>query len=187
MILANKRLVVFMDYLADYKKVPYILDEFANIWETPFSPTDPSFPCTIQRPPGLPDHEAINEKMYIANHNLNVQISLTGSDILIPNFATLNLVNADNSSDASLLTMANECTSRWTRPPNFLLVDFYDQSNDLGGVFQVAAEMNGVTYTRSCCGLSTGLTSKAAELVRASRPVLGLAGAIVLGAVAFVV
>lgn len=187
MILANTRVVVFMDYMADYQQVPYILDEFAQMWETPFSPTDPAFPCTQQRPPGLSRSDARNEYLYLANHNLNVQLSLTGSSILIPNFADLNLVNANNNSDPSLLTMANTCVNDWNRPPNFLLVDFYDQSNDLGAVFQVAAAMNNVTYTRSCCGLSTGLSSKAADLRRASWPLLNMAGALALAGAAFMV
>lgn len=38
----------------------------------------------------------------------------------------------------------------WTRPPNFLLVDFYDAGN--GSVFEVAAKANGVTYPGGCCG-----------------------------------
>lgn len=39
-----------LDYHADTTKVPYILDEFAYCFETPFSQTDPKFPqydCTI--------------------------------------------------------------------------------------------------------------------------------------------
>lgn len=42
-------------------------------------------------------------------------------------------------------------TDLWGRPPNFLLVDFYDAGS--GSVFEVAAELNGVTYDLECCGL----------------------------------
>lgn len=38
----------------------------------------------------------------------------------------------------------------WGRPPNFLLVDFYDAGK--GSVFEVAAKANNVTYTGKCCG-----------------------------------
>jgi hypothetical protein len=41
---------------------------------------------------------------------------------------------------------------KWERPPNFLLVDFYNQGPTSGSVFEVAARANGVTYNRPCCG-----------------------------------
>lgn len=44
----------------------------------------------------------------------------------------------------------------WDRPPNFLLVDFYNYGNFNGSVFEVAAEMNNVTYDRECCGVLSG-------------------------------
>lgn len=41
----------------------------------------------------------------------------------------------------------------WNRPPNFLLVDYYNIGlPHAGSVFEVAAKANGVTYTRECCG-----------------------------------
>ena len=43
-------------------------------------------------------------------------------------------------------------TEMWTRPPNVLLVDYYNDGTTNGSVFEVAAEMNNVTYNRSCCG-----------------------------------
>jgi len=60
----------------------------------------------------------------------------------------------------------------WHRPPNFLLVDFYDAGN--GSVFEVAASANGVTYTGGCCGkvksvaISSYLSSPALLLAQAS-------------------
>ena len=41
-------------------------------------------------------------------------------------------------------------TDKWNRPPNFLIVDYYNKGD--GSVFKVAAEMNGVEYKGSCCG-----------------------------------
>lgn len=43
----------------------------------------------------------------------------------------------------------------WDRPPNFLLVDYYNDGNFAGSVFEVAAEMNNVTYNGDCCGTSS--------------------------------
>lgn len=43
----------------------------------------------------------------------------------------------------------------WDRPPNFLLVDYYNIGSFNGSVFAVAAEANNVTYNRKCCGTSS--------------------------------
>lgn len=44
---------------------------------------------------------------------------------------------------------------KWNRPPNFLLVDYYNYGNFNGSVFEVAAEMNNVTYNGKCCGTTS--------------------------------
>ncbi|TKA75510.1 hypothetical protein B0A49_05423 [Cryomyces minteri] len=151
MILTQKRVVLFMDYNADQTTVPYIFDEFSQLWETPFSPTNVSFPCNTQRPPGLDRNQSL-ERMYMANHNLNAEINFLGASLLLPNTAQINQTNAV-SGFSSLGLMANTCTTDWNRPPNFLLVDFYDVGN--GSVFEVAAQHNNVTYNRPCCGVAT--------------------------------
>ena len=120
MILSNKRVVLFMDYNANQTAVPYILDEFSHIWETPFSPTNQSFPCTQQRPPGLPDKQANDTYMYLANHNLNTAVdlsALTGGSssetILIPNYAELNTTNGEYDQFGMLGAMQANCTREW--------------------------------------------------------------------------
>jgi hypothetical protein len=42
--------------------------------------------------------------------------------------------------------------AEWGRPPNFLLVDYYNSGDFPGSVFEVAAIHNNVTYNRRCCG-----------------------------------
>lgn len=37
-----------------------------------------------------------------------------------------------------------------------LLVDYYNYGDFNGSVFEVAAEMNNVTYDRKCCGKTSG-------------------------------
>jgi len=103
--------------------------------------------------------------LYIANHNLNVAFSLLGQQILIPDFANLAQLNGLNGS-SSLYTMAETCIADWGRPPNFLLVDFYNEGTYTvngqtmnGSVFEVAARMNDVTYNRPCCGKDTSITN----------------------------
>lgn len=113
LILTQKRAVIFMDYNANQTQVPYILDEFSQMWETPFSPTNDSFPCTQQRPPNLkrPDAE---QRMYLANHNLNTEISFAGTSLLVPTTVLLNQTNAVNGS-GSLGRMADDCAGN---PPS---------------------------------------------------------------------
>ncbi|KAL2817865.1 PLC-like phosphodiesterase [Aspergillus granulosus] len=157
-ILSGKRALVFMDYQANQTAYPWLMDEFSQIWETPFSPTDRDFPCTAQRPPDLAQ-EAARERMYMANHNLNLEINIASLSLLIPNTALLNETNADTGF-GSLGWMADNCTTMWNRPPNFLLVDYYNEGSFNGSVFQVAADMNNVTYDRdSCCGTLSAAAS----------------------------
>ena len=110
MILSGKRAVFFMDYQANQTEYPWLMDEFSQMWETPFSPTDRSFPCTVQRPPGLVAKDA-KERMYMANHNLNIELSLGSFSLLIPNTAVINVTNAV-SGYGSLGSMANNCTGK---------------------------------------------------------------------------
>ncbi|KAJ5285993.1 hypothetical protein N7524_001299 [Penicillium chrysogenum] len=154
MILKQKRAVFFMDYQANQTAHPWLMDQFSQVWETPFSPTDPAFPCTQQRPPGLSEADA-KDRMYMANHNLNLQLNLGSLSMLIPNTALLDETNAVNGS-GSLGEMAQECNKTWGRPPNFLLVDYYNYGDFNGSVFEVAAQMNNVTYDRNCCGKTSG-------------------------------
>lgn len=170
MILQNKRVIVMLDYLANQTEVPWLLDEFAYQWETRFSPTDPNFPCDEQRPPNQAEDISRN-KMYMANHNLNIPISFGSSmqPILIPAHTLLEQVNAV-SGNASLGSSIQGCTKQWGRPPNWLLVDYYNVGNFDGSVFQVAAEANNVSYNReSCCGTNVVASSASRSTTRSGR------------------
>ncbi|KAF1950968.1 PLC-like phosphodiesterase, partial [Byssothecium circinans] len=151
MILRNKRVVVMVDYLANQTEVPFLLDQFAYQWQTQFSPTDPAFPCIVQRPPNQAENVS-RHRTYMLNHNLNIDIQLLGQDVLIPAYTLLDEVNAV-SRNGSLGLNVNNCTAMWGRPPNFLLVDYYNFGNVNGSVFEVAATANNVSYRQgSCCG-----------------------------------
>lgn len=108
LIMTNNRALIFMDYNANQMEIPYIMDEFSQMWETPFSPTDRAFPCTVQRPPGLSPQDARN-RLYMANHNLNTEVNFLGASLLVPNSVILNETNAD-SGYGSLGAMAGNCT-----------------------------------------------------------------------------
>jgi hypothetical protein len=154
LIIRNKRVVVMMDYNADQSQVPWLLSEFDYQWETPFSPTNPAFPCTQQRPPNQAE-EVSRNRMYMMNHNLNIEVSLLGMDgILIPAFSLLDEINAV-SGNGSVGRNVQNCTDTWNRPPNWILVDYYNFGNFNGSVFEVAATANNVTFNNSCCGADT--------------------------------
>lgn len=187
-ILSGKRVVIFMDYQANQTQVPYIMDEFSQMWETPFSPTDISFPCDQQRPPGL--NSAQQDLVpYLANHNLNLQLSFGFANILIPNFVELQQVNSVNglagqNNSGSLGLMADQCLQRWGRPPAWLLVDFYNYGDFNGSVFEIAARMNNVSYNPgTCCGENINVNEGAGTVERSREAFLLAFGiAIVLGA-----
>jgi len=153
MILSQKRVVFFIDYNFDYDAVPWMLWEFQSMWETPYSPTDPNFPCTVGRPENL-NQKNTDDWLYMANHNLNVEVSIAGSSLLIPNSVALNVTNGV-TGDGSLGNMTRECTADHGRPPNFLLVDYYNIGPFNGSVFEVAAQANNLTYNRKCCGAAS--------------------------------
>jgi len=151
MILTGKRVVIFMDYQANQTQVPYILDEFSQMWETPFDPTNQSFPCDVSRPPGLSDADAKN-RLYMTNHNYNTDLTLLGTSLLVPATTLLNVTN-NVTGYGSLGVGAETCYDDWGRAPNRLNVDYYNVGN--GTVFEVAAKWNNVTYNRPCCGIAT--------------------------------
>lgn len=174
LIIRNKRVIVTIDSGADEEQVPWILNQFDYMWETPFSPTDPTFPCTQSRPANQPI-EVTRERMYIMNHNLNIEISISSVSILIPAYSLLDQVNAVSGNGSVGLSVQN-CTATWDRPPNWIIVDYYNFGNFNGSVFQVAATANGVEYDAGhCCGsarVSAAVALDAHSLVLISIVVL---------------
>ncbi|OAA50710.1 PLC-like phosphodiesterase, TIM beta/alpha-barrel domain protein [Cordyceps fumosorosea ARSEF 2679] len=152
LILRGKRVIMFLDYNANHTAVPWLLDEFSQVWETPFDPTDTAFPCTVQRPPDLKPEDA-RDRMYLMNHNLNAEFNVFDIQLLVPAVSLLNQTNAAEGP-GSLGMAANNCRSDWGRAPNFLNVDYYNYGSDKinGSVFLAAARLNNVTYNRTCCG-----------------------------------
>ncbi|KKF93357.1 PI-PLC X domain-containing protein [Ceratocystis platani] len=169
MIAADKRVVMFLDYQADQSKYPWLLQQFSQMWETPFDPEDQSFPCTVDRPPNLAENEA-QERLYLVNHNLNVKYSFFGASVLAPAVSLLNQTN-NNQGNGSLGMTAENCRRRWGIVPKVLNVDFYNIGGEYnsGAVFKVAAAMNNVTYTGSCCGTVTSSSAQRGVTVGLGR------------------
>ena len=181
MIIRGKRVVIFMDYMADQKKYPWLLDQFSQMWETPFNPQDRDFPCTAQRPPDL-SREAANKRLYLFNHNLNVEYNLFGGSILIPAVSLLNETN-NVTGYGSLGESTHGCVEEWGHPPNFLNVDYYNYGGFPGSVFEVAAMFNNVTYERPCCGLDMTIDSSAPRSgISAVLGVVAIAAALAMAA-----
>ncbi len=103
------------DYHADPSHVPFILDEFAYFFETPFDTTDKNFAeCTLDRPAGAsPDG-----RMYIVNHFLDLELDIFGEKILIPD----QLDAQSTNSISSILVQSNLCLASYGRLPNAILV-----------------------------------------------------------------
>lgn len=154
MILRGKRVVMFMDYEARQEEYPWLLDEFSQMWETPFDPLDRDFPCDIQRPPGLSEEDARN-RLYLMNHNLNVEFNVFDISLLVPAVSLLNETN-NATGYGSLGDAAKGCRKKFDRAPNILNVDYYNFGDPPGSVFEVAAQMNNVTYDWDCCGRVKG-------------------------------
>jgi len=135
MIDSGKRVVVFLDSSTDTSEVDFILPEFDMIWENPFSVTNATFPCSVDRihgPLSTADHS------YLINHSLDVDIIPIGSGVLIPDPIDAPTTN----SVASILANVNKCVplSGANRNPQFILLDFVN----LGQGFQAANQLNGL-------------------------------------------
>jgi len=113
LILAGKRIILFMDHMANKTQAPYILDEFVYMWQTPFATLDGNFTCTIDQPGNLTDDR---EKLYIANHYLNTVIYEYGVDVLIADKANLSRSNAASGGYGTLGLAAEQCIGIF--PPN---------------------------------------------------------------------
>jgi len=131
---SGKRLLTFLDNAADFTAAPYLLDEFTNIWETAFNVVDPTFDCNVNRTKG-----DTGTQMYIINHFLDKMF--LGAPIPYPDKA-----NVTNSATGfgSIGAQVDTCLAAHGRPPNFILLDFYEFGG--GAPFQVAAGINGVPY-----------------------------------------
>ncbi|KIM43916.1 hypothetical protein M413DRAFT_68325 [Hebeloma cylindrosporum] len=134
LIESGKRVIVFLDSSTDTGLVNFILPEFQMIWETPFTVTNSSFPCKVDRIHGP---LATEDHTYMINHSLNVNIIPIGSGVIIPdryNAATTNGI-------PSIMAHVNGCLPFGAnRNPQFLLLDFVN----IGEGFKAADILNGL-------------------------------------------
>lgn len=63
---SGKNVVVFMNYKADFASVPYIIDEFSNMWEDAYDVTSVGWECAVNRSSGNS-----GQMMFMVNHFLD--------------------------------------------------------------------------------------------------------------------
>ncbi|KAG6889258.1 hypothetical protein C0995_002253 [Termitomyces sp. Mi166 len=126
LIETGKRVVVFLDKGADDtagRIVDFILPEFDmieghKIWEDPYSSTDRSFPCSVDRINGS---LSTDDHGNMINHNLNTNIIPIGNGVLISDRFDAPTTNGLES----ILAHANRCAPyAGGRAPNFVLLDY---------------------------------------------------------------
>ncbi|KAJ7500646.1 PLC-like phosphodiesterase [Mycena galericulata] len=135
MIDAGTRVVVFMDAEADGPDpTSIILPEFSMVWETPFSVTNASFPCSVNRIHGP---LATEDHIYLINHSLNKNIIPIGAGVIISD-----PIDAPTTNGVpSILANANGCAPLGgNRAPSFVLLDYIN----IGEGFIAADLLNGL-------------------------------------------
>ncbi|KAF8797824.1 PLC-like phosphodiesterase [Phlegmacium glaucopus] len=136
MLDAGTRVVIFMDKGADDGSVNYILPQFSMMWEDEYDPTNPKFPCKVDRTEG-PLEPA--EQLSLINHNLNTNIIPIGRGVRIPD----RLDSPRTNSVHSITAHARHCAPLANdNKPNFVLLDFVN----IGQASMAVAHLNGFPY-----------------------------------------
>ncbi|KAL7424979.1 hypothetical protein Q5752_000666 [Cryptotrichosporon argae] len=133
---AGTPLVVFMDYEADFTTTPYILDEFANMFEDAYDVTSQDFSCAQNRTDGSP-----TSQLMLINHFLDEAYDFVGTTFWVPNKDKLNETNAA-SGYGSIGAHVDSCNQIWGRKPNIILLDYYDSNGD--APFDYVASLNAI-------------------------------------------
>jgi hypothetical protein len=128
MIKANTRLVTYIASLGDNTAAPYMLDEFAYVFENPFEVTAfANFTAVPDRPTSLQgkSQQAIDSgRLFLMNHFLDrVQIL----NIVVPDRDNAARTNSpDPSVLGSLGDAMTKAVQLYQKPPNYVLVDWFN-------------------------------------------------------------
>ena len=167
MIDKNTRLVTFVASLPTNTIAPYLLDEFAFVFENPYNVTSLSdFSCAADRPPAVKGQttQAVQSgRLPLVNHFL---YTIAGLGILTPDTGNITTTNGQTGT-GSLGGAATACNSAYGRKPAFLLVDFFDQGQTLA----VVDGLNGISTT----GIADIPASPAAAVQNQSLATSGMA------------
>lgn len=172
MISSGGRVVVFMNYQADFNSVPWIIDEFSNMWEDAFNVLDQSFECNVNRTSGSP-----TTTLSMSNHFLNTYTSFFGVSAWLPDKDKLTETNAETGY-GSVGQQVENCQGLWSRPPNHILLDFYDSNQ--AAPFRVAARINGVPLPEmnsvTVSDISKGSNAQASQVASSVAPAQATSG-----------
>jgi len=156
MIANSTRLVTFVASL-EPNTVPYLLDEFTFVFETPYNVTSLSnFSCVADRPPSVQGKTAnalSSGRLPLMNHFLD---SNSGLGIQIPDTGNITTTNAQTGI-GSLGNSTAACAAAYGRAPAFVLVDYFDRGQTLA----VVDGINGIMPTgRGGAAAGSGMTTQ---------------------------
>lgn len=141
MINGGKRLVLFLSSGADEANIPWMLDEFNYMFETPFENFDPAaFTCAVDRPGSLKGsgmmQKAVTTRIGFQNRFLyEKKLQQLGLDIYTPDPQRQPQINSGNHSVAGNLKDGIEkCAQEWGRRGGYILVDFFNEGNPIAVV-----------------------------------------------------
>ncbi|KAI7870559.1 PLC-like phosphodiesterase [Spinellus fusiger] len=138
MIASGKRVVNFIDSQADEEAVPWLMDQFSFVFETPYDNRNPdTFKCVIDRPTSL---KVPDGRMYLINHFLYGNLRLGAMEVQIPQRDQAAMINSE-----SLRNQTMECIQVFDKIPNFIEVDFYEQGYPL----EIVAQLNQIDWVKS--------------------------------------
>jgi hypothetical protein len=160
------RLMTFVANLPEAApQYPFLMDEFSFIFENAFENINPgNFSCVPDRPSTLGGSTATaaeSGKMFLQNHFL-YENQLFG--IQSPNETYANVTNAETGF-GSLGESIKNCTGVYGKPPNFVLVDFFnvgpamdsvDAANGVSGSVQGRKSVGTEKVTQSTSGGAGG-------------------------------
>lgn len=178
----NTRLMTFVASLTQPSTdFPYLMDQYAFMFENSFENVDPSnYSCNPSRPTslGTPAAALESNRMFLMNHFL-YDDSLFG--IQITNVTYANVTNAETGL-GSLGESVSNCTTVYSKPPSFVMVDWFN----MGPAIASVDKANAVTGATGRKSVSTQpLAQGTSGVARQSGNMLAVVVAVV-GAVAFV-
>lgn len=144
LISENTRLLTFVASLPVETNTvaPYLMDEFVFVFENSFEVTAlDGFTCEPDRPSAVEGDisGALSANMIpLMNHFL---YNSQAFGILSPDVENITTTNSPNPGVGSLKDALQDCKRQYSRPPTFVLVDFFDQ----GPAIDAVDEINGVT------------------------------------------
>ncbi|AFR95551.1 hypothetical protein C343_03654 [Cryptococcus neoformans C23] len=165
MIDAGTTVVAFMDYEADTSSVPYLLDEFAAMWEDAYGVTSQEFGCAVNRSSG-----DSSSQPFLINHFLDNTYSFSSTQFFVPNKDKLNETNAETGT-GSIGYHVNNCRQLWGRKPNHILLDFYNSNGN--SPFNVAASLNGVSAPTNTVAAGTASATNSGSAVVSTKSLSG--------------